>query len=461
MPKARILLYGYNPEGYDDVACNVSDKADTFRRRFQRLRRGEGREDRPIIYVAHSTGCLVLKRVLCDSAEEVEDDLIKCVVFLGAPHDGLDRMALQAVTNTEVSSDLENELAPGSPTILELNADFAPVADQLSIMACFETRETLIDQGYPDLIVQQDTATLFKSMTIPIDADHVKLAQAQKREVGMFDDVVGCIKDAVNKVTKPAGWRAYPSSPMSESFPDDDPVVSSLQSTSLSPPPSRMTGLERVQTASSDLQARAISFSSALRNRKKSFPALLQRANSNGDDRLYFALHQALRERDHHTAHKLVETFTDFDLKDPQHDNRTALHEAAIAGDSEVVRALLEAGAMSEPRTHLSFRNPMHYAAIHGHEHIVRMLIDHGSRPNARSADECTALHNAAERGHLGVVKLLVEKGAGVNQIAGNKTPIDKSQEGQHHEVTNYLHAKGSRPNPRKPSKAPEYPGLF
>ena len=369
-----------------------------------------------------------------------------------------------------------SELSPGSTTILELNSDFAPVADQLLIVACYEQRETPIDQGFADFIVPQDVATLFMSTTIPVDANHVGLAQAQKREVGMFDDVVGCIKDAVNKVTKPAGWRAnsfsangVPASPISERASEDEWLSSSSKyGASLSPP--RPSGLERWQTATSEVSIKPMSFSqpkamtfSALRNRKKSIPALLSRANSNinGDDRSQFALHQALRDRDHHTAHTLVETFTAFDLKDPQHDNRTALHEAAIAGDTEVVRALLEAGAMSEPRTHLSFRNPMHYAAMNGHEHIVRLLLEHGSKINARSADECTPLHNAAEKGHLSIVRYLVERDAGVNLIAGQKTPYDKGREGGSAPVSQYLYEHGGRPNPRKPSKAPEFPGLF
>ena len=462
-------MYGYNPEDDEDVLCNITDKADTFRRRFQRVRQAEGREDRPIVYVAHGTGCLVLKRILCDSMELVEEDLIKSVIFLSAPHDGLDRKSLQAITSTELPLDLEMELSPGSPAILELNADFAPVADQLHIMACYETRETQFD-GWTNYVVPQDTATLFKSMTIAIDANHVGVAQAQKREVGMYDDVVGSVKDAVNKVTRPAGWRAYsfgnggPGSPMSDKFSEEDPFGSfKSTSTSLSPPPTRMTGLERVQTASSELQTKTMNFTSALRGRKKSSPALalLQRTNSTGDERAMFALHQALRDRDFHTAHELLETYTTFDLRDPQQDNRTVLHEAAIAGDTEVVRALLEAGAMSEPRTHLSFRTPMHYAGIHGHENIIRLLLDHGCRVNAKSADECTALHYAAEHGYVNVVKLLVERGAGVNLLADNNTPVDKSRKGGFAEVSSFLFAKGSRPNPRKPSKAPEYPGLF
>ena len=85
VPRGRVLLYGYNPEDYEETETNISNKAETFLRRLRRLRQGEGNEDRPIVYVAHCTGCLVLKQALIDSSSDVENDLIKAVVFLGAP----------------------------------------------------------------------------------------------------------------------------------------------------------------------------------------------------------------------------------------------------------------------------------------------------------------------------------------------------------------------------------------
>ena len=461
-PKARVMLYGYNPEGLEEATSGINDRAETFLRRFQRLRRLDGREVRPIIYVAHSTGCLVAKRVLCQSIDDVENDLVKSVIFLGAPHDGLDHPALKAATSLELSRDLMDELGPGSPAVLELNADFAPIADQLHIVACYEKRETMFDDSFSDFIVPQDTATLFSSTSIDIDADHIRLAQAQKKEVGTFDEIVGSIKDAVNKVTKPAGWRANSfsangfgaASPGSDRLQDEDP---SLKSNSLSPP--KMTGLERFQTAASEYQSRGMSLSfPALRNRKKSVPVNMQRQNSVGipEDRSGYLLFNALRSHDFQTAHKLVETFTDFDLKDPHNDDRTALHEAAIAGDMEVCRALLEAGAMPEPRTSQSFQTPLHFAALHGHDKVIRLLLEHGGKIDSKAADDTTPLHNAAERGHRGAIIVLVEKGANVNTLAGNKTPFDKSRDKGYFEITKFLYAKGSRPYKAKPSKGSE-----
>lgn len=58
-------------------------------------------------------------------------------------------------------------------------------------MACYETRETLTEQGWSTTLVSMDSATLFKDATIAVDTDHPGLAQAQKKEAGMFDDIVG------------------------------------------------------------------------------------------------------------------------------------------------------------------------------------------------------------------------------------------------------------------------------
>ena len=250
--------------------------------------------------------------------------------------------------------------------------------------------------------------------------------------------------------------------------PEDDPFSSSFKSGNLAPSSvnSQKQGnhLERVHTASSDISSKAMNLSSAFRSRKKSVPWLHARnASFEPPPKDLFALHQALRNQDFPAAHSLVEKFVEYDLKDPENDNRTALHEAAIVGDLEIIRALLEAGAMVEPRTRLTFRTPMHYAALQGHEHIIKMLLEYGAKVDSRSAEESTALHYAAERGHLGLVKLLIDKEAGVNLIRGRvgKTPLDLSRDHAHPDVATYLWSKGGRPNPNKDRKAAEHAYLF
>ena len=94
----------------------------------------------------------------------------------------------------------------------------------------------------------------------------------------------------------------------------------------------------------------------------------------------------------------------------------TPLYKAAVQGEAEIVRVLLEAGA--DPNLESggeSEGTPLCAAAAWGRAEIVRLLIQHGADPNAVESENggpMTALAWAERAGHAEVVKLLVEAGA-------------------------------------------------
>jgi serine/threonine-protein phosphatase 6 regulatory ankyrin repeat subunit A len=130
---------------------------------------------------------------------------------------------------------------------------------------------------------------------------------------------------------------------------------------------------------------------------------------------------------------------------------RTALHAAAMANSTRMVRVLVEAGADIDAYD-AEGRNVLHYAAVKGNVEMLRLLKAAGSwlhtpdkvgqtalhyaagqsyRPavkevlswravdvNARGNRSMTALHIAAAEGFVHVVELLVEAGADVNAVA-------------------------------------------
>ena len=66
---------------------------------------------------------------------------------------------------------------------------------------------------------------------------------------------------------------------------------------------------------------------------------------------------------------------------------------------------------------------PLHYAALYGNAESVRILLDHGAAVNARNKSEATPLIYAAA--NLEKTRILVEKGADVNaQSAAGMTPL-------------------------------------
>ncbi len=94
-----------------------------------------------------------------------------------------------------------------------------------------------------------------------------------------------------------------------------------------------------------------------------------------------------------------------------------ALFEAALKGDFEQVKELLENGA----KPNFFFRpedqkNALHVSSEKGFDDIVEVLIQHGAAVNSKaSTDQTTSLILASQNGHVKVVQILLSHGAHVD----------------------------------------------
>ncbi len=94
----------------------------------------------------------------------------------------------------------------------------------------------------------------------------------------------------------------------------------------------------------------------------------------------------------------------------------TPLYKAAVQGETEIVRVLLEAGA--DPNLESRGEDegtPLCAAACWGRTDIVRLLLQHGADPNEVETKErgpMTALAWAQHGGYAEVAELLLEAGA-------------------------------------------------
>ena len=82
------------------------------------------------------------------------------------------------------------------------------------------------------------------------------------------------------------------------------------------------------------------------------------------------------------------------------------LHAAMVAGDGEIVRALLDAGADVDARQQAGV-TPLMGAAANGSVELVRMLLDAGADPSLRDEAGRTAADWATSRGHADTAALL------------------------------------------------------
>ncbi len=105
---------------------------------------------------------------------------------------------------------------------------------------------------------------------------------------------------------------------------------------------------------------------------------------------------------------------------------RTALDIAAIDGNVEAVRLLLELGAdLAAKDDRCSGETPLHGAAYFGHVDVVKLLLSHGADPNIRNRRGATPLHYAVSSGNTTIIKLLIDAGADVNaKDREGRTPL-------------------------------------
>ncbi|KAH9906958.1 hypothetical protein F4778DRAFT_724143 [Xylariomycetidae sp. FL2044] len=183
---ARILTFGYNAtwRGASKSISSITDFAKEllFEMRFAKNDDGADLDlgKRPIIFVVHSMGGLVVKKAyLLGIHDENYKDLIEsisAIMFLSTPHRGTDlAKSLNRILAASFQSTKSfiSDLNKSSPTIEELNEQFRHLAPRLSIWSFYETLATSIGPK-KIMVLEKDTSVLGYPAEIsrPLQADH-------------------------------------------------------------------------------------------------------------------------------------------------------------------------------------------------------------------------------------------------------------------------------------------------
>jgi len=183
IPEARIFTYGYN----SGVAFNksASDISDFSRDLLERLLATRRRvlANRPVIFVCHSLGGIVLKKALIIAHERSRYESIlksvKGIIFMGTPHRGADiaywsgllgkiaNIPLLGSLKTDVLKDLE----PKSRTLGDISSQFVERGRSFQIFSLYER---VMMAGINSLVVDKDSAILHlpNEIPLPVEADH-------------------------------------------------------------------------------------------------------------------------------------------------------------------------------------------------------------------------------------------------------------------------------------------------
>ncbi|XP_054851592.1 caskin-1 [Eublepharis macularius] len=106
-------------------------------------------------------------------------------------------------------------------------------------------------------------------------------------------------------------------------------------------------------------------------------------------------------------------------------DGFSALHHAALNGNTELISLLLEAQAAVDIKDNKGMR-PLHYAAWQGKKEPMKLVLKAGSSVNIQSEEGQIPLHLAAQHGHYDVSEMLLQHQSNPCILDNSgKTPLD------------------------------------
>lgn len=194
------MSYGYNSTtAFSKSITNIEDQATTLLGTLTSKRRLPSEKDRPLIFIAHSLGGIIVKKALIIAHERHSIygpilDSARALVFFGVPHRGAD-VAYWSTFAASVSKTLQlglgtnrsfvKALQKNSPSFAAISNSFIERAALLKIRTFYET-----DRLHGHVIVDKDSARLgFANETaVPLpDANHITICKFNDRNSHRYE----------------------------------------------------------------------------------------------------------------------------------------------------------------------------------------------------------------------------------------------------------------------------------
>lgn len=150
VPGVRIVLYGYNSQLID--SNSFQSIGDIAARLIWNLKSGGWNlpSSRPIIFLAHSLGGIVLKDAIVQmanstdkSVKDIIHNLLGAVMF-GVPSLGMEQSYLMAMVEGQANETLVQDLSRNSNYVRQLDLAFngLSIVHSVKILWAYETRES-------------------------------------------------------------------------------------------------------------------------------------------------------------------------------------------------------------------------------------------------------------------------------------------------------------------------------
>jgi triacylglycerol esterase/lipase EstA (alpha/beta hydrolase family) len=154
LPCMRTMIYGYDTTlDSSESFQTVQDIAISFVSRLASNGRS-GPSAKPLVFLAHSLGGVVLKHALLEMANSAPRrhifEGVRAVVFFGVPHKGMSISHLQSMVGGQPNLRLVEDLGPQSTYLRVLDDQFSGLACQsVRVFSVFETKRSRTVQVCP------------------------------------------------------------------------------------------------------------------------------------------------------------------------------------------------------------------------------------------------------------------------------------------------------------------------
>ncbi|KAM0204995.1 hypothetical protein ACHAPA_008515 [Fusarium lateritium] len=197
--RARILLYRH-PSAVEGV--RLSALADALLNELDKLRKREN-QTRPVVFVGHSVGGIIVKMVLTKASRNSSFDGIyrQCygAAFFGTPHQGSSYFAMQSLANgiqtllqlsAPLPTSITDDLRLGNTLLLQLDDDFKSIAHDFRIWTLYETIDSRLSANSGDVYFTAPLTSIksailgMRQETIfPLQSDHANIASFGRHNI--------------------------------------------------------------------------------------------------------------------------------------------------------------------------------------------------------------------------------------------------------------------------------------
>ncbi|XP_034015489.1 protein SERAC1 [Thalassophryne amazonica] len=210
-PNLRVLSVEYDTHLSDWMAkCPAENHRKSLAYRSQEILKKlklAGVGERPVVWVAHSMGGLLVKKMLLDSAQDPDMHRLlkntKGVLFYSVPHHGTSMAEYSVNVRYLLFPSIEvRELCKDSPALRSLNENFLNIAkeNEFKVLSFAETVPTNIGPMIKILVVPMQSANLGIGELIEVDVDHLNICKPEKKDTFLYKRSLQFIQETLQSI---------------------------------------------------------------------------------------------------------------------------------------------------------------------------------------------------------------------------------------------------------------------